>query len=204
MAVIKSGASTDQLTVDVTSKAARETPYDSRGNNRGLKATYRAATANAVVAAAGTGLFFLIEGSSTKTIRLQRLGVSGETLTAVAYANIQLQKYSTAASGGTATTLTQVPVDSGSAAGTAGSCKVYTAAPTAGSLVGPLGEKRLLMQSTTAAAAGIPNLVEWDFRNGGESEGPVLRGTTQGIALNFGGAPASAVTLSVEVEWTEE
>ena len=127
------------------------------------------------------------------------------TLTAVAYVAIVLNKYSTAASAGTSTALTQVPVDSNDAAATLGRCSTYTAAPTAGSLVGGIGTIRALAQATTAAAGGIPDIeLTFDYRNVGEADTPVLRGVNQGFGLAFAAAPASAVTLSVEIEWTEE
>lgn len=205
MAIIKSGASTDQWTIDVTSKGGRVTPYDTLGNNRGAKATYRAATTAPFAAAAGAVSFFLIYGSGTKTIIVQRLRVDGLTLTNVEYLGIVCEKWSTAASGGTATALTQVPVDSTSAAGTANLCSVYTAAPTEGSLVGTVAARRILGEATTAAAAGIPYFAEFEFRNvGGETTGIYLRGTGQGLGLAFAAAPATAVTMSLEVEWTEE
>jgi len=204
MAQIKSGATSDLLTVDPTSKAARVVPYDSLGRYRGTKATYRAATNATLVAAAGTGLFFVITGSATKTITVQRIVVSGPTLTAVAYNTIQLQKYSTAPTGGTATTLTQVPIDSNSAAATVSLCQGYTVAPTAGTLVGAIGALRLFLQATTAAAAGLLDRAVWDLRAQGEASSVTLRGIAENVALNFGAAPASAVTLSIECEWCEE
>lgn len=205
MAVIKSGASSDQLTIDATSKAARVTPYDTLGNNRGTKPTYRAATTANVVAAAGAAMFFVIAGSSTKTIIVQRIMVSGSTLTAVAYNSYVAEKWSTAPTGGTATTLTQVPNDANSAAATASLCQVYTVAPTEGTPIGPIACKRVLLQATTAAAAGIPDIVEFDFRTmGSENTGVYLRGTAQALSIAFGAAPASAVTVAVQVEWTEE
>src|SRR5688572_5082632 len=103
MATIKSGASTDVLTVGVTSKAARVEPYDSRGNNRGVKATYRAATTANVVAAAGAAMFFVIAGSASRTIIVQRIRITGMTLTAVAYNSLVAEKWSSAPTGGTAT-----------------------------------------------------------------------------------------------------
>lgn len=205
MAVIKDGnGGTDQVSVHPIAKALRVIPYGHDGANRGTKATYRAATAS-VVAAASTQPFFIIEGSATKTIIVQRIIVSGATLTAVAYLGYEARKYSTAITGGTAVTLTQVPVDSTSAAGTANRCSVYTAAPTAGTLVGVVSAKRTLGQATTAAASGIPDVIEFDFRTlGSENTGIYLRGTSQGLGLAFQAAPATAVTLSIIVEWTEE
>jgi hypothetical protein len=127
------------------------------------------------------------------------------TLTAVAYHNVCVEKWSTAPTGGTATALVKVPLDSLSAASTANLCQIYTAAPTEGTLVGTIGAQRFLAVATTANAAGTPPYpLIWDFRNVGESSGVYLRGTAQCISLAFCTAPASAVTVSVEVEWTEE
>jgi hypothetical protein len=205
MAIIKSGATSDQLTIDATSKAARVTSYDTLGNNRGVKKTYRAATNSKVVAAASTQPFFIIQGSATKTIIVQRIRISGMNLTAVAYLALQARKFSTAISGGTATALTQTPMDSTYGASTANLCQVYTAAPTAGTLVGTLSEIQALAQATTAAASGIPDIIELDFRVlGAETHGVYLRGTAEGLGVGFGVAPATAVTLSLECEWTEE
>jgi hypothetical protein len=122
----------------------------------------------------------------------------------VAYNTVALGKYSTAPTGGTAAALTQVPLDSNSAAATVSLLQTYSVAPTAGTLVGTIGGRRLLMQATTAAAAGIPMDAVWDFRVQGESSAITLRGIAENVALTFGAAPASAVTLAVEVEWTEE
>lgn len=204
MAIIKSGASVDLLTIDPVSLAARVSPYDKLGNYRGVKATYRAATPNSVVAAASAAPFFIIQGSATKTIIVQRIIISGGTLTAVAYNSYSATKYSSAISGGTPVVLTAVPMDSTSAPATPNLVQVYTAAPTAGSLVGTLSAKRTLLQATTAAAAGIPDIVEFDFRAILETSGIVLRGVAQGLGVNFGAAPATAVTVSLVVEWTEE
>lgn len=169
------------------------------------KATYRSAPTTTFVAVAGTAMFFVISGSATKTVTIQRISMSCPTLTAVAYHNIVVEKWSTAPTLGTATTLVKVPSDSNYAAATANLVQVYTAAPTEGTLVGTIGSQRFLSQSTTAAAAGTPvDKVEWDFRTMGGSSGVVLRGTAQCLSLAFCTAPASAVTMVVEVEWTEE
>jgi hypothetical protein len=171
------------------------------------KSTYGAGTALAnsgvVVAAASAAPFACITGSASKTVILQRIYVSGATLTAVQYLAYLVSKYNSAASGGTAQAMTAVPYDSTSAAASA-SVTAYTAAPTAGSLVGVLSAKRTLAQATTAAAVGIPDVIEFDFRTTGETSGIYLRGTSQQVCVHFGAAPASAVTLSVRVEWTEQ
>lgn len=204
MAVIRSGASSDNLTIDVTSKAARVTLYDSAGNLVTQKSTYRAATTAVLVPAVTVSVPWLIlQGSTTKTIRLQRIQISGLTLTAVAYLHVNLGKYNTNATGGTSTTLVAIPMDSNSAAATA-VLKAYTAIPTAGNKVGDLSSKRFMGQATTAAAAGIPNFVDFDFRNSGEVSAVVLRGATQEVGLYWQTAPASTPSLLAEFEWTEE
>lgn len=162
---------------------------------------YAASSATVFAAAAGTAPFFLFEGSATKTIRLRKIRVDGPTLTAVEYLHVVLTKYSSAASGGTSASLVQIPLDSVSSAGTANVIKQYTVAPTAGTAVGTVDATRLLGQATTPAAAGIPHTeLEFTFND----KGLVLRGVAEGIGMRFSAAPASAVTLSVAVEWEEE
>lgn len=205
MAVIKSGATSDQLTVDPTSKAARVTLYNNDGTYNGEKATYRASTIIPFVPAVTINIpWFLIEGSATKTVIVKRIAVSGATLTAVAYLAVNVVKFSTAASGGTATSAPLVPVDSTFPASTAAFVKYYTAVPTAGTIVGNIATNRSLFQATTAAAAGLPRDFVFDFGDMPETKGIVLRGVTQGLGLIWPVAPATTVTLAVDIEWTEE
>jgi hypothetical protein len=201
---IRSGATTDELTIEAVSKAARVIPVDALGTIRGVKATYRGANnSGGFSAAAGTGVFFVIAGSATKTMIVQRVLITCPTLTTLAYAAVLCNKYSTAPTGGTATTFTQVPLDSNSAAATASLVQAYTAAPTAGTLVGAIGNQRILMQQA-AAGANLPLPVLWDFRAQGEASAVTLRGTAQNLGLAFAAAPATTVTMCIEVEWTEE
>ncbi len=203
MAVIKSGATSDQLTIDATSKAARVTFYDTAGNALTQKATYRAATVGTVAAPASTTApFFVIYGSASKTLRVQRVTVSGPTTTTLAFQGFELIKYSTQPSGGTATTLNQIPLDSTSAAGTANLCQVYTVAPTAGTAVGTIDSIRMINKSTTAVDGSEMSTYVFDFRNNAEASAVVLRGTAQGVGLEL--HTGTATTVSVSVEWTEE
>lgn len=205
MAVIKSGASSDQLTIDPTSKAARVTLYNNDGTYNGEKATYRASTIIPFVPAVTINIpWFLIEGSASKTIVVKRIAISGATLTAVAYLAVNVVKFSTAASGGTATSAPMVPVDSNFPAATAAFVKYYTAVPAAGTIVGSIATSRTLFQATVAAAAGLPRDYVFDFGDMPETKGVVLRGTTQGLGLIWPVVPASTVTLAADIEWTEE
>lgn len=200
-----SGATSDVLTIDPLSKAARVSLYDLDGQYSGKKATYRAATIIPFVPAVTINIpFFLIEGSASKTITVTKMSVSGMSLTAVAYLTINATKFSTAAAGGTATSAPMVPLDSNFAAATAAFVKYYTAVPTPGTIVGAIASKRALFQATTAAAAGLPPMWEWVFGEIPITRGVVLRGTTQGLGLTFPVAPATTITLAADIEWTEE
>lgn len=172
--------------------------------------TYRGATLNAVVAPTGTTAFFVISGSASRTRTVRKIRVSGDTLTTLAVGSVVVSKRSTAQSGGTEVTLTRVPVDSKhSAAATDGLVQVYTAAPTDGTLVGTLACRRHVWKSSTVVDAPFAE-VEFDFTNilgtpwENVRSGVPLHGIAESLTLSFGAAPASALTLAVEVEWTEE
>lgn len=167
-----------------------------------LQPTYRGAVGSLVVAA-DTKSFFAISGSATKAVHVKKIRISGPTLTAVAYNSYVVNKYSSILTGGTASDVTKVPIDSAYAASTVGLLKAYTAVPTDGTLVGAVASARVLMQATTAAAAGIPDVVVFDFTDRYGDGGIVLHGTAQYLGVNFPSAPASAVTLAIEVEWSE-
>ena len=204
MAIIKSGASTDQLTVDPLSKAARVSLYNLDGSYAGEKATYRASTiVPLVVAVTANRTIFNVLGSATKTVTVKRIRVSGPTLTAVGYFAINVVRYSTATTGGTSTTLVNVQCDTIDPASTA-VVKAYTAVPTDGALVGTIASWRSLWQSTTAAAAGQTWDHVFSFGDMPETGGIVLRGVAQELALVFPVVLASAGTLAIDVEWTEE
>ncbi len=201
---IVSGASSDILTIDATSKAARVTIYNTDGTANGEKQTFRASTIIPLVAAVTVNVpFFNIIGSASKTITVKRITVSGMTLTAVGYFTINCEKLSTASSGGTSTTLVSVPLDSNNSAATA-VVKAYTVAPTKGNLVGTVASWRALWQATTAAAAGVTDYFTFNFGDMRETKGVILRGTGQELALTFPVVLASAGTLSVDIEYTEE
>ena len=170
--------------------------------------TYRAATLNTVVAAAGADMFFVITGSASRTRWVRKIRASGHTLTTLAVGSVVAEKWGTAApTGGTEVTLTRVPLDSAfSAAATDGLVQVYTAAPTEGTLVGTLACRRTAWKSATVVDAPFPD-VEFIFDNiseDGKHKGIPLHGLIQAVSLAFGAAPASAITLAVEVEWEEE
>ena len=161
---------------------------------------YIASTSGTLVAAAGTSPFFAIQGSANKVVKVTKINVDAPTLTLIEYLNVVARKTSTAVSGGTATALTAVPLDSSHSASTASLVNVYTAAPTPGTAVGVISSERALGQAAVAAAAGLP-VDDMVIKVG---DGVILRGIAEGLSLSFAAAPASAVTLTIEVEWEEE
>lgn len=201
---VVSGASSDVATVDPVSKAVRITPYNLDGSYVGEKATYRASTIIPLVAAVTVNVpFFNIIGSASKTITVKRVRVSGMTLTAVGYFAINCEKLSSASTSGTSTTPPCVPMDSNDAVASA-VVRAYTVAPTKGALVGTIASWRALWQATTAAAAGQTWDHQFNFGDMPETKGVRLRGAAQELALTFPVVLASAGTLAVDIEWTEE
>jgi hypothetical protein len=165
------------------------------------EATYAASTTAKTATASGTTAFFEICGSGTKTIRIQRIAITGTAATAV-YGDIQLRKNSTAGTGGTATTLTNTPYDTNSAAATA-TVKYFTVLPTGGgTLVGNIFSESAFFPATATVTTFAPQFI-YAWRDT-DAEPPTLRGAAQCISAGFGTAPGSAPTLSVSVAWTEK
>jgi len=167
------------------------------------KATYAFATTAKTATAAGTGPFFSICGSATKTVRLQQLIIGGTVATAAVYGDVELRKTSTATSAGTATSLTKVPHDSASAASTVNLLNFYTALATTGTNVGMIGSQGAVFPITGTVAAQQAQVI-FDWTNRQESEAPVLRGIAQCIEASFGTTTTNAPTLTAQGIYTEE
>lgn len=179
-----------QLRVETTSASA---------NTRSL---YSATMQTLTPAATPTDLVIL-NGSATKTIRLLKLELSGNQTTQ-SIDTFLLIKRSAANSGGTSTTPTVIPFDSTSAAGT-GVFRAYSANPTVlGSSVGNLASARVYIPAVAATATGAVGYT-WDFKQSEFLGGVVLRGTAEGLAVNFAGlALPGGLTLSITMTWSEE
>lgn len=177
---------------------------DARGQFIGQKATYAAALTAKTATAAGVTPFFTICGSATKTIRVQAFTAHYTIATAGLHADPRLQKTSTATSGGTATALTKVPLDSSSAAATANLVNYYTVLATAGSLVGTVAIQQIWGQITATVTAGSVTPETFRWKSTDETEAVVLRGTAQCLEASFGTTTTNAPTMTVSVIWTEE
>lgn len=162
------------------------------------RATYVATSAFFTPAATPTDVAAIF-GSASKTVRVLRVSIAS-TQTAAGINNWFLIKRSTATTGGTPTTLTSVPLDSANAAATAVVVN-YTANPTPGSAVGTVKAVGVLSPAP-ASVVSDPYIIHDELYNG---QGIVLRGTGEGLALNFNGAAVPAgLSMSVNIFYSEE
>ena len=171
------------------------------------KATYAAASSFTTPAASTTD-FWQIYGSSTKTIKVLRVEAAYTSASTSTSDEVFLIKRSTANSGGTSSTVTSVPLDSTNSAATA-VVRIYTANPTPGTTVGTVASGILMSVINPGGTYPVPQSpqgaqVLFDHRLTGQPV--VLRGTGEGLVLNFAGTiPASSTPkIAVTVFWTEE
>jgi hypothetical protein len=201
-AVIKSGATTDNLTIDPTSKAARVTLYDASGKALGQKKTYICSPNSWTIPATPTDMFTLT-GSATKTVRVLKLFFTA-LQTTLGFNIFLLVKRSTADSAGTFVADTAVPLDSSDAAATA-SVGHWTANPTLGSLIGNIEVERVITKSTTAVDGSEAGLHYVMFESGIDVAPITLRGAAEGLHLNFAGAALpTGLVIYPTIMWTEE
>lgn len=165
-------------------------------------ATYRAGLAPFSAGTGATTAIAILGGSATKTIRVTKVAVSSTTATAAVYYDLQLNKTSTAHTGGTPVAGTVVPMDSGFAAGTA-TANSFTAAPTSGTAVGVVDCTRVFSPISGTPALG-PQPYVFQFPAYGNSA-LVLRGTAQELEVRINGVtPANAQTWDIMFEWVED
>lgn len=161
------------------------------------KATYSAAVTNLVTGLLATDIF-TISGSATKTIRVTKISIDGLAVTGGNF-TVQLIKRSSANTGGTSTTATDVPHDSNNAAATA-VVRAYTVNPTVlGTQVGLLRSNRVFISggATTGSA-------EDEEHFGDLGQAVVLRGAAEFLCLNLNSVTINTPTLNLWAEWTEE
>lgn len=154
-----------------------------------------------VAPANNTTDIFVKGGSASKTVFVQRIEIlySFDDSNTTGYAEFHLLKRSTAGSGGTSSSATQVQLDSSSASPTSTALLGYTANPTVGTLVGRL--KHVIVrgvprpgQTMTYGGGGSGVAILWDSR----TDGPlILRGTAQTAAVSCNGTKPYGTTPKV-------
>jgi hypothetical protein len=160
--------------------------------------TYSAGIASYAIAGLTTD-FCTITGSATKTIKVKEASI--ETTGGGLIDNVLLLKRSTANTGGTSTTLTDVAHDSTNSAGTA-IVRAYTANPTAlGTLVGNI--RGIKTNSPLTTSSTDPQSLDFKFGDNTE-QAIVLRGTGEVLAFNLAGMTITSGNAACFFEWTEE
>lgn len=164
----------------------------------GIKTTYGAATIGITVAALATDVL-TITGSATKTIRIQKIEISGIQTTAASI-NILLIKRSTANTGGITQNHSKVPNDSASVASSV-TLQSYTANPIVGTVVGNVKAEKIFVPATSTV--GYSAKTTWQF---GDDfvQAIVLRGVAENININLNGITVLGLTLAISITWTEE
>lgn len=157
------------------------------------RTTYRAAIIGLVSASGATDLAQII-GSSTTIVFVKRIRITGKAGTAVGVP-VTIEKRSTANSGGTATTPTPIPGDSGPAVAATSVVSFYTANPTTGTAVGLVDAAELFLPVTTGVGQGL----DFDY-----SRSPIaLRGVAQALAIKFNTISVSSPLINVMIEFDE-
>lgn len=165
--------------------------------------TYGAALAALAPGTSATFAIAELDGSATKKITLNRIAFSATKLTAAAVQDARLTKLSAISTGGTATTATNVPFNSGNAAATA-VFRGFTVAPTGGgTVIGAIACEKILTDVITTLMGAI-QVVLWDFSNLPFGSRPQLITAAQAFAIDFNGAtPAHAQSMDVYAWWSE-
>ncbi len=209
MATVDSGAnSSNKLTIDPTSKAARVTIYDSGGRELSLqsKATYAAAN-TFTPAANGPTDMVTITGSPNVTVRVLSFVII-VTNTAAGSQQFFLTKRSTADSGGTSVAGVAVPYDSNDPVANATVAHYTANASTLGTATGNVNIIRVASPVLIPATwAGITNNAGYELLPmiDGMLKPITLRGNTQVLACNFAGvANVAGQTNGYRIVWTEE
>lgn len=150
-----------------------------------------------------------IFGSSTKTIKIIEVDIAyatngGGAITTPTLATLMIR--SSANTSGSPTSETVVPMDSNDAAATA-AVKYYSSSnPTTGTT---LGTVKALALNPMPGSNGGPGNTDGFFRVyqcSYAGKGIYLRGTSQGLVLNFNGTTpyGTSPQIAVSVIWTEE
>ena len=205
MAIIKSGASSDQLTIGATSKAARVTPFNSSGvESPTNNPTFTAAVVPTASTAGTAGVICNIIGSATKTVRVYRISILATIATTAAECRFNLFKRTTAvASAGTSAAMTPVALDSADTA--TATANFFSAVGTIGTGGGIL-ETRGALLGLVASATVPPAQVDFYCPQYGTSEAKpwVLRGVLQSLEVTQVTAPANTPTFAVAIYFSED
>lgn len=169
-------------------------------NAPAASATYSATSAIAFSAANNATDIFGIQGSASKTVRILRMTFHA-TQTTAGTINLLVIKRSTATTGGTSATATNVAHDSNDAAGTATVLNWTVNPTTLGTSVGNVRAGRVFVPAPASVTTTQPYV--YDFTQLPE-KGIILRGTGQGLYFNLNATTVTGNLITCWCEWTEE
>lgn len=220
MAVVRSGASTDEWTIDPTSKAGRVTLYDSAGNELNKqKTTYQASGR----LAAGTGLSFVFTAStskqfltiyhpntSTKTVKIMAAWLSVISCSAATQIIAELVRLTSATAPATGNpAITPMAYSAADAAADSTVLALPTTAGSEASTATALGAVGLDFTGASAqtgvVTAGIPTYL-YQYSPNKPTEIPIIRsGQAEGWAIRlFPNATTPTLVVTCGFEFTEE
>lgn len=165
------------------------------------------ATALALPPAASATDIACIAGSSTKTVYVSRIRISGTAGTLVS-APFTLVRRTTADTGGTAATTTAnwantiAKNDTNNPTPTA-TLISYSANPTINDTSPVYLRSSYLTLPTTAAGTSI-SPIQWDWDSLEFMQRPALRGAAQQFCINLNGVSVSSGLLHINIQWSEE
>lgn len=165
------------------------------------------ATALALPPAASATDIACIAGSSTKTVYVSRIRISGTAGTLVS-APFTLVRRTTADTGGTAATTTAnwantiAKNDTHNPTPTA-TLISYSANPTINDTSPVYLRSSYLTLPTTAAGTSI-SPIQWDWDSLEFIQRPTLRGAAQQFCINLNGVSVSSGLLHINIQWSEE
>lgn len=168
--------------------------------------TYRAA-ANFTPAATSALTVIKITGSSTKTVRVTKICISGVS-TALSSSTFQLRRVSAIGAGGTGVNPTVAKLDTGAASATAVVTHYTTAANAADTTSeGPLAFFQVFTTTvTTPTVAYVKQGVLFPEEGSPAGQSIVLRGTSEILAIT-NSTPANlgaGTVLAYTIEWRED
>jgi hypothetical protein len=141
----------------------------------------------------------IIQGSSSKTIRIKYIMLGGVATTAGNLATIIIRR-SSAPTGGTLVGITPAKLDINDPTPTAVLSVVTANITTLGTTVANIGQRRLVLP----LAGAVQQPIIWNFC-ANQDKSLILRGTTDYVCVNFsGGALPAGAAVDFEVETEED
>lgn len=206
---ILSGASSDELSIDPTSKAGRTTLYDTTGRALGFQAKATFFASGSFTPVATPNELVIIYGSASKTVRVMSMRI-GTANTATGSQIYHLIKRSAIYTGGVFVTATAVPADSTDVV-TATNFGHFSTDPTPGTSAGTINIIKTASPAVTPATwAGITDYAQWEMIPMADSGLGLLKpvtliGVNQGLAINFNDVALVAGQIHhYNIVWTED